>query len=132
MGAILPSFIRITAGTLEPHGDWEVRSNFGRPLLVAPGFLSCGELDVGRDLAFLQELDETTSRSLGRAYGWGFLGNIVLGPAGLLSGLAFGGQRHRTLFAAQLVDGRRFIAECDADVFEKIRRAWRKSHPEPP
>ena len=55
-----------------------------------------------------------TSRSVGKAVGWGAAGAVMAGPFGALIGAAYGARRRgTTLFAIQTQDGNVIVVETD-------------------
>jgi hypothetical protein len=63
---------------------------------------------------------------VGGAVGWGAAGAILgsavgLTPAGLLAGALLGGRGKKVTFLAELVDGRRFLAQTDPRTFTSLR-----------
>jgi hypothetical protein len=55
--------------------------------------------------------------------GWGAVGGLLLGPAGLLAGLLLGGRSTEVGFIGQFADGRGFLATANNDTFLKLRAA---------
>ncbi len=74
----------------------------------------------------LSEVDLATEDSvkrIGGTLGWGAVGGLALGPAGLLAGLLLGGRAKEVTFAAKLKDGRKFLGTTDSKTFTKLKAA---------
>lgn len=67
--------------------------------------------------------NEESVRKLGAIIGWGAVGALVLGPIGLLAGLALAGKDIDVTFIAIHKDGRAFMASTDSNTYSKIQAA---------
>jgi hypothetical protein len=55
--------------------------------------------------------------------GWAAAGGLLLGPVGLLGGALLGGRGKKVTFICVLSNGRKFLAEADADIYKKFLAA---------
>jgi len=53
---------------------------------------------------------EESVKKLGGAVGWGAVGALALGPAGLLAGVLLGGNKKEVTFIVKFKDGKKFMA----------------------
>lgn len=66
---------------------------------------------------------EETVKKLGGTIGWGAVGGIIFGPAGLLAGLLLGGKKKEITFVARFKDGRKLLATTDNPTYIKLKAA---------
>jgi hypothetical protein len=57
------------------------------------------------------------------AIGWGLVGDLALGPVGLLAGVLSGGKQTDVKFTAAFNDGRRMLATTDSKTFTAMQAA---------
>jgi len=77
------------------------------------GFGKRNVVNLNQELVSATKLNEENSKSFLGSVGWGTVGALALGPIGLFAGLLAGGNNSKSLFACELKDGRKFIAELD-------------------
>jgi len=82
-----------------------------------------GETIPVSELQTVEIATEETVKKLGGTIGWGAVGGLLLGPAGLLAGLLLGGRKKEITFVAQFKDGRRLLATTDSATFIKLKGA---------
>ena len=73
--------------------------------------------------AHIEEVEvasEENVKRLGGTIGWGVVGGVLLGPAGLLAGLLLGGKGKKVTFICKLKDGRRFLASTSSKTYTEI------------
>lgn len=80
-------------------------------------------LSFARDFLTVEQQDEESVRKLSGMAGWALVGAAVAGPIGAIIGGIFGGRRKEILFAAELRDGRKFLAVTDGKTWQKIQAA---------
>ena len=79
-------------------------------------------IDLKEHLESVSLQTEEEVRSLAGAAGWGVLGSLFFGPAGLLLGALWGSRgRKEICLAAYLKDGRKFLGIADAQTFQKLQ-----------
>lgn len=101
-----------------PAGEGKFFPSMNR--LVTPG----NHVVATYDLAICERATEESVRRLAPALGWGALGGLLLGPAGLLAGLLVGARARRLVtFVAATRDGRRMVATADEGDFAILRAA---------
>lgn len=69
----------------------------------------------------LEIADEANVKRVGSAAGWGALGALAFGPAGLVAGVILGGNGKDVTFVAEFDDGRTMLATTDAKTFVDIK-----------
>lgn len=78
-------------------------------------------------VAKIEEIDiatEETVRRAGGVIGWGAVGAVIAGPAGILAAILLGaGKRREVTFVARLTDGRKILATTDGDTYKKLAAA---------
>jgi hypothetical protein len=81
-------------------------------------------IDLKDQLDTVDVQTEEDIRSLLGAAGWGLLGSVMLGPAGLVLGALWGARSQKEIcFAAHLKDGRKFLGLTDAATFQRFKAA---------
>ncbi len=78
-------------------------------------------IDLSQKLSSVEIMTDEKVKKLGGTAGWGFVGVLALGPLGAIGGMLLGGNKQRVTFAAELKDGRRFLAETDGKTWKKIQ-----------
>jgi len=78
-------------------------------------------INLGQKLSSIEMMTDEKVKKLGGTAGWGFVGAVALGPLGAIGGMLLGGNKQRVTFAAELKDGRRFLAETDGKTWQKIQ-----------
>lgn len=73
------------------------------------------------ELEFLALASEEAVKNVAGTVGWGAVGGLLLGPAGLLAGLLLGGKDKKVTFVAKFKDGRKLIASTDAKTWVDIQ-----------
>lgn len=68
----------------------------------------------------LEEVSEHNKVRVLGAAGWGAVGALALGPAGLLAGLILGGRGKAVVFAVCFDDDRRALVQADQKTWTKI------------
>lgn len=63
---------------------------------------------------------EEGAKHLATTLGWGLAGGLVLGPAGAIAGMVFGGNRKQVCAMVELKDDRRFLATMDSKVYQQM------------
>ena len=66
---------------------------------------------------------EESVKRVGGTVGWAAAGGLLLGPVGLLAGALLGGRGKKVTFICVLSNGRKFLAEADADIYKKFLAA---------
>ncbi len=102
-------------------GDGQL--SFGSLTLRTQEHSWLGETIPISELQTVEIATEETVKKLGGTLGWGAVGGILLGPAGLLAGLLLGGRKKEITFVAQFRDGRRLLATTDNATFIKLKAA---------
>lgn len=69
----------------------------------------------------LEVASEESVNRLGGVIGRGIIGQILLGPVGLLAGLLRGGKGNQITFVCKLKDGRKFLATAPSNVFSQMQ-----------
>ncbi len=62
---------------------------------------------------------EESAKNLAHMLGWGLAGSI-LGPAGAIAGMVFGGNRKQVCAMIELKDGRKFLATMDSKIYQQM------------
>lgn len=75
------------------------------------------------ELQSVEIASEENVKKAGGTIGWGAVGAIALGPAGLLAGLLLGGKKKEITFVAKFKDGRKLLATTDSKSFTKLQSA---------
>lgn len=76
---------------------------------------------LSSELEYLALASEENVKRLGGTIGWGTLGGLLLGPAGLLAGLLLGGKNKNITFLAKFMDGRKMVASTDQKTWAEIQ-----------
>lgn len=108
--------IKVLGGDLH-NAAWTVRDDV---LVIGstPAHPWVGErLTLTDGLISIEQLSSERLKKLSGTAGWGFLGYMVLGPLGAIGGMLVGGNRTDVTFAAELGDGRKFVAQTDPKTF---------------
>ncbi|MBS2003387.1 MAG: hypothetical protein U0103_06660 [Candidatus Obscuribacterales bacterium] len=63
---------------------------------------------------------EESVKKVAGTLGWGLAGSLVLGPVGMLAGLALGGNRKEVCALCELKDGRKFLATMDSKIYQQM------------
>jgi hypothetical protein len=63
---------------------------------------------------------EESVKKVAGTLGWGLAGSLVLGPVGMLAGLALGGNRKEVCALCELNDGRKFLATMDSKIYQQM------------
>jgi hypothetical protein len=79
--------------------------------------LQCCEIES------IEITNEEDIKSLGGTIGWGAVGDVVLGPVGLLAGLLIGGKKKEVTFIAKFKDGRKLLGTTDNKTYVEIQAA---------
>jgi hypothetical protein len=80
------------------------------------------KIDLKAQLENVDVQTEEEVRSLLGAAGWGVLGSVMLGPAGLILGALWGARKQKEIcFAAHLKDGRKFLGLTDVATFQRFK-----------
>lgn len=79
--------------------------------------------DAKSDIKSIQQADEQAGVKVFGAAGWGVVGAVLAGPAGLLAGAILGGRGKKVIFIAEFNDGKKIMAECKGGVWTKIMAA---------
>jgi len=82
-----------------------------------------GETILTSQLNSVDVASEESVKKIGGTLGWGVLGAVALGPAGLLAGLILGGKNKDVTFIAKFKDGRKLLATTDSKSFTKLQAA---------
>jgi hypothetical protein len=96
---------------------------FGVLMLRTKEHSYAGETIPLNQLEHLEIASEESVKNIGGAIGWGAIGGLALGPAGLLAGLLLGGKKNEVTFIAKLKDGRRLLATTDSKTYTKLKAA---------
>lgn len=117
---------KIISGNLPPRSTLIVVSNSVFIDSRIPGkFFGSTSRDVTKEIIAVEQLtDENKNSVLGKA-GWGTLGAVALGPAGMLAGLLLGGKSKEICFACRLSTGESFVASCSVSDFQTFAGAYR-------
>jgi hypothetical protein len=75
------------------------------------------------DLAELEVASEESTKKMMGAIGWGLVGDLALGPLGLLAGVLSGGKQTIVKFIGNFKDGRRMLATTDSKTFTAMQAA---------
>jgi hypothetical protein len=75
------------------------------------------------DLAELEVASEESAKKMMGAIGWGLVGDLALGPLGLLAGVLSGGKQINVKFIGNFHDGRRMLASTDSKTFTAMQAA---------
>jgi hypothetical protein len=75
------------------------------------------------DLAELEVASEESTKKMMGAIGWGLLGDLALGPLGLLAGVLSGGKQTNVKFIGSFKDSRRMLATTDSKTFTTMQAA---------
>jgi hypothetical protein len=75
------------------------------------------------DLAGLEVASEESTKKMMGAIGWGLVGDLALGPLGLLAGVLSGGKQTNVKFIGNFKDGRRMLATTDSKTFTAMQAA---------
>ena len=97
---------------------------FGSAILsIRPkGKWASEQIDLKLQLDSVGIQTEEDIRKLSGAAGWGLVGTLALGPAGLILGALWGGRKHKEIcFAALLKDGRKFLGVTEPHAFRKLQ-----------
>jgi len=86
-------------------------------------FISIKNMKTGTydasDVVQVELVTQQNKTSIGRAFGWGAVGTLVAGPAGLIVGGLLGGSKNQTLLAVQFADGLQVLISCKAKEAEE-------------
>jgi hypothetical protein len=123
--------IIIHAGHFKPGN---IRSWWARlaedPLVAFPGVMRLTDAATGsvicyklEDLTELEVASEESTKKMMGAIGWGLVGDLALGPLGLLAGVLSGGKQTNVKFIGKFRDGRRMLATTDSKTFTAMQAA---------
>ncbi|MBC7997039.1 MAG: hypothetical protein IAF58_03805 [Leptolyngbya sp.] len=104
--------VTVMAGDLD-QGEWEFSGN------TLWGAFGQVELGGGAVKSVTQHTEESVKK-LSTTLGWGLAGGLVLGPAGAVAGLVFGGNRKNVCVMVELKDGRKFLATMDSKIYQQL------------
>jgi hypothetical protein len=76
-----------------------------------------------QDFTELEVASEESTKKMMGAIGWGLVGDLALGPLGLLAGVLSGGKQTDVKFTAAFNDGRRMLATTDSKTFTTMQAA---------
>lgn len=111
--------VKVLGGDLF-EGSWQLYFNV-LTIPSTPAHLWKGEkVDLGSELASVEQLTDERVKKLAGTAGWGFLGAVTLGPLGAIAGILLGGNRTQVTFLAELKDGRKFIGQTDAKSYGRM------------
>ncbi|CAM2894746.1 hypothetical protein [Vibrio rarus] len=82
-----------------------------------------GETILIYQLESVDVASEENVKKMAGTIGWGTVGALALGPAGLLAGLLLGGKKKDITFIAKFKDGRKLLATTDSKSYTKLQSA---------
>jgi hypothetical protein len=114
--------ITIHAGDFKKNGSLLFGSLHLHP--VTSGFGSQPEIIPLSRVVEIDIATEASVRKVGGVIGWGAVGAVVAGPAGILAAILLGaGKRKEVTFVARLTDGRKMLATTDGATYTKLAAA---------
>ena len=105
----------VIAGDIK-KGMW----TFSGQTLTEDKFTAPERINLKTHLLAISSVDETAEKSLGGAAVAGIAGAVLFGPLGALGGMLVGGNKKGVSFAAELSDGRKFLAKADSRIYTRL------------
>ncbi|WP_194091675.1 hypothetical protein [Vibrio hibernica] len=103
------------------EGDGQL--SFGALTLKTAKHNIMGETILISQLESVDLASEENVKKVAGTVGWGAVGALALGPAGLLAGLLLGGKKKDVTFIAKFKDGRKLLATTDSKSYTKLQAA---------
>ncbi|OHY63784.1 hypothetical protein BB778_03925 [Pluralibacter gergoviae] len=98
----------------------EITTAFGVISIKSGALQIKGESITGDKLLSLDICTESTVKKIGGALGWGVVGGMLVGPAGIIAGAFLGGNKKDITFVAEFKDGRKFMGTTDSQAYTKL------------
>lgn len=117
--------MKIIDGDFGPGRSAVIPTLFGKfiELSVSTGFFRTEKFHRGDFASVVLVTQEDQRQGGGNALGGAILGEVLMGPAGLIAGAIMGGQttqKHLVTFLVTLVDGRKFLACGSSKEFQLL------------
>jgi hypothetical protein len=103
--------VKVLAGDITA-GDWE----FNTGTLWS----AFDQVELAGHIKKIDLQTEESIKEISATLGWGLAGGLVFGPAGLLAGLMFGGNKKEVCILCELKDGRRFLAVMGNKTYQQM------------
>ncbi len=98
----------------------EITTGFGVISIKTNAFQIKGEVITGDKLLSLEICTENNVKKIGGALGWGIVGGMLAGPAGIIAGAVLGGNKKDVTFVAEIKDGRKFMGTTDNKAYTDL------------
>lgn len=98
----------------------EITTGFGVISIKTNAFQIKGEAITGDKLLSLEMCTENNVKKIGGALGWGVIGGMLAGPAGIIAGAFLGGNKKDVTFVAEMKDGRKFMGTTDSKSYTDL------------
>ncbi|ENZ8441970.1 DUF456 domain-containing protein [Klebsiella michiganensis] len=98
----------------------EITTGFGVISIKTSALQIKGEVITGDKLLSLEICTENNVKRIGGALGWGVVGGMLAGPAGIIAGAFLGGNKKDVTFIAEMKDGRKFMGTTDSKAYTDL------------
>lgn len=98
----------------------EITVSFGTISIKTNPFQIAGEVVTGDKFNQLDLCTEKNVKKIGGALGWGVIGGILAGPAGIIAGSLIGGNKKEVTFIIEFKDGRKLMGTTDLNAFNQL------------
>ncbi|HBR2523937.1 TPA: hypothetical protein L9P96_004113 [Klebsiella pneumoniae] len=98
----------------------EITTGFGVISIKTSALQVKGEVITGDKLLSLEVCTEHNVKKIGGALGWGIVGGMLAGPAGIIAGAFLGGNKKEVTFVAEMKDGRKFMGTTDSKAYTDL------------
>lgn len=75
------------------------------------------------DIEAIDVATEESVKKIGGTVGWGAVGGVLLGPAGLLAGLLLGGKKTEVTFVARFKGDKKMLGTTDSKTYKSLMAA---------
>ena len=103
--------VNVLGGDVQ-QGEWQFEGN----TLWGP----FEQIELDGEVKSVTMQTEEGAKNIAHTLGWGLAGGLVLGPAGAIAGMVFGGNRKQVCAMVELKDGRKFLATMDSKIYQQM------------
>jgi len=103
--------VNVLGGDVQ-QGEWQFEGN----TLWGP----FEQIELNGEVKSVTMQTEEGAKNITHTLGWGLAGGLVLGPAGAIAGMVFGGNRKQVCAMVELKDGRKFLATMDSKIYQQM------------
>jgi hypothetical protein len=103
--------VNVLGGDVQ-QGEWQFEGN----TLWGP----FEQIELNGEVKSVTMQTEEGAKNIAHTLGWGLAGGLVLGPAGAIAGMVFGGNRKQVCAMVELKDGRKFLATMDSKIYQQM------------